>query len=48
MQADDSLWDDFDDESSCLDTEECISPLIKEASDGCLYCALRGIGEDDD
>jgi hypothetical protein len=47
MDADDSLWDDLDD-SSCLGMEECVGPLIEEAPEGCLYCALRDIDEDDD
>jgi hypothetical protein len=47
MDIGESLWDDLD-ESSCLGMEECVEPLIDAAPDGCLYCKLRDIGEDDD
>jgi hypothetical protein len=47
MDAGEDLWADLD-ESSCLGLEECVESLIDEAPEGCLYCQLRGMEEDDE
>jgi hypothetical protein len=47
MDVEEGLWDDLD-ESSCLGLKECVGSLIDDAPEGCLYCQLRDMGEDDE
>jgi hypothetical protein len=47
MEAD--FWLDLDDDAdTCLSRQDCIDDLLRDAPEGCVYCRLAQLSEEDE